>query len=139
MMCSRKQRAVQARRRGEQTILFHEGANHKKGATGQVVPLGPVPGPQVTPSTEDWRTLALPDFICDPICLRFPQEVAMDPLKSPRDWRIVAEEASHEQDGEKMMELMEELLRALEQKHIAEHESHDSKDKRGPDDLRKTG
>lgn len=38
--------------------------------------------------------------------------------ESPRPWRVIAEEASHEYDPRKMAELMQELNRALEEQGI---------------------
>ena len=41
----------------------------------------------------------------------------MNPPTPARPWRVVAEEVSHERDGHRIAQLIEELLRALRDEH----------------------
>jgi hypothetical protein len=89
-----------------------------------------------------WRTLALPCRGEEILILKeSSQEVSkkfsdMYHSNYPRHWRVVAEEVTREQDGEKMTVLIEELLEALERAKKLDGVKPD--DLRHPRDLSRT-
>jgi hypothetical protein len=90
---------------------------------------------------QNWGSRKMAHFgvtsqVYEPLNLASSREVVMAFLSKPaRPWRIVAEEVSREPDGQRMTELVEELLEALEQEKTMQPEPQELQ---SPHDLSKT-